>query len=129
DGVPAVSESVRLDQPRGVAVRAGGGFLIADTGNHVIRHVGPDGTITTVAGVPGTAGSGGTNARTLLLNGPQGVAGLPDGGFLIADTGNHRIVRVDGSGAVAVVAGTGTDDGPLGDGGPATRAILRLPAR
>jgi len=129
DGGPATSADVRLNLPRGVAVRAGGGFLIADTGNHVIRHVAPDGTITTVAGQPGVAGAGGTSPRSLLLNGPQGVAGLPDGGFLIADTGNHRIVRVDGSGAVAVVAGTGTDDGPLGDGGPATRAVLRLPAR
>jgi hypothetical protein len=131
DGVPATSADVRLNQPRGVAVRAGGGFLIADTGNHVIRHVGPNGAITTVAGQPGVAGAGtgATNPRALLLNAPQGVAGLPDGGFLIADTGNHRIVRVDGSGAVTVVAGTGTDDGPLGDGGPATRAILRLPAR
>ncbi len=124
DGGPATA--ARLRAPRGVAALPDGGFLIADTGNDAIRRVAPDGTIATVAGGPGSEPG---RATALALNAPQGVAALPDGGFLVADTGNHRVVRVDAAGAAAVVAGTGTDAGPLGDGGPATEAALRLPAR
>ena len=97
DGLPATSTPVRLNQPRGVAVTADGGFLIADTTNNVIRRVSPAGIITTVAGIGGQAGQTGDNgsATSALLTAPQGVAATPDGGFLIADTGNHRVRRVD----------------------------------
>jgi hypothetical protein len=54
------------------------------------------------------------------------VAALPDGGFLIADTGNSRIRRVSPNGTITTVAGTATA-GFSGDGGPATAAQLNLP--
>ena len=58
-----------------------------DTGDHRIRKVSPSGTITTVAGngTPGYAGDG-HQATSAELFDPEGVAGLPHGGFLIADT-------------------------------------------
>jgi len=48
DGGPATDAA--LARPRGVALLADGGFLIADTENHEIRRVSADGTIDTVAG-------------------------------------------------------------------------------
>ena len=49
------------------------------------------------------------------------------GNVLIADWGNNRIRRVDGTtGIITTVAGTGTD-GFSGDGGPATNAELDWP--
>src|SRR5688500_1000760 len=48
DGGPATA--ARLDTPVGVSPLPGGGFLIADSMNGLVRRVGPDGTITTVAG-------------------------------------------------------------------------------
>jgi hypothetical protein len=128
DGLAATDPAVRLNQPRGVSPLAGGGFLIADTGNNRIRRV-DDGVITTVAG-SGTPGFGGDGdgAQIAQLNQPGGVAALAGGGFLIADTGNNRIRRVSPSGIITTVAGTGAA-AFAGDGGPASSAALNAPAR
>jgi hypothetical protein len=132
DGQPATSTIVRLNQPRGVAVTADGGFLIADTNNNVIRRVSAAGIITTVAGIGGQAGQGGDGgpATGTLLTAPQGVAATPDGGFLIADTGNHRVRKVDAAGTITASTSLPTNGaGFSGDGGSATGARLNAPAR
>lgn len=132
DGGPADGAAVRLSQPRGVAALDDGSFLIADTGNHRIRRVSATGTITTVAGTGNAAATGdGGPATTASLNAPGGVAALPGGAFLIADTGNNRIRRVDASGTITMVAGnfTAPSAGFSGDGGSATSAQLNAPAR
>ncbi len=130
DALAAASADVRLNAPRGVAVQADGGFLVADTGNNRIRRVSPAGIITTVAGT-GAAGLGGDGgpATSATLNAPGSVSALPNGAFLIADTGNHRIRRVDANGTIATVAGSGEVAGFGGDGGPATAARLNAPQR
>lgn len=129
DGTLAVSADVRLNRPRGVSALPGGGLLIADTGNNRIRKV-VGGVITTVAGngTPGFSGDGGP-AIDASLNAPGDVAALPDGGFLIADTGNDRIRHVDSRGRITTVAGGRRVSAPSGDGGPATAAALAAPAR
>jgi NHL repeat len=125
DNGPA--RSALLNQPGGVAALAGGGFLIADTGNNRIRRVDVRGIITTVAGTGPAAYTGdGGPATQAALNAPARVAPLAGGGFLIADTGNHRIRRVDADGTIRTVAGTGTA-GFGGDGGPAGKASLNGP--
>lgn len=132
NGVPATDPAVRLNLPRGVSATADGGFLFADTANSVIRRVSAAGIITTVAGIPlqaGTTGDGGP-ATSALLNGPQGVAATADGGFLIADTGNHRVRRVDAAGGISASASQPTNQaGFSGDGGPATSAQLNAPSK
>jgi len=94
DGGPATA--AELSEPGGVAVTAGGGFLIADTGNQVVREVSPTGVITRVAGTPGTIGNNGDDgaANDAELSFPAGVAVTADGGFLIADTGNNEVRKV-----------------------------------
>jgi hypothetical protein len=123
---------VRLNLPRGVSVTADGGFLIADTSNNVVRRVSPAGIITTVAGIGGQAGQTGDNgpATGALLTAPQGVAATPDGGFLIADTGNHRVRRVDAAGTITASTSLPTNGaGFSGDGASSTGARLNAPAR
>lgn len=125
DGGPALG--AELNFVHGVAVLPQGGYLVADTFNNRIRLVSPAGTITTVAG-DGRAGFGGDGgpATRASINNPRGVSALPDGGFLIPDTNNHRIRRVWPDGHISTVAGTGAA-GFSGDGGPATDAELRFP--
>ena len=125
DGQQAAA--AKLHGPQAVATLPGGGFLIADTGNNVIRKVSRAGVITTVAGdgFPGFKGSG-VLAVDAQLNGPSGVMALPRGGFLIADTGNHVIREVRPDGRIITIAGTGKD-GSTGNGGPASRASLQSP--
>src|SRR5436305_8790906 len=70
DGGPALAAVFAT--PIAVAALPGGGYLVADPGNHRVRRVAPDGAITTVAG-NGTAGSGGDNgpATRAQLNFPR----------------------------------------------------------
>jgi hypothetical protein len=116
-----------LSAPNAVAVRADGGILIADSNNHRIRLVAPNGTITTVAGtgIPAYNGDG-IGAIFAHLNFPTGVAVTADGGFLIADNDNNRIRYVNPAGTISTVAGNGLS-GSTGDGGPATAAALSDP--
>lgn len=125
DGGPA--RAARLSDPAGVAVLPDGSVLIADTGGHRIRRVDAQGTITTVAGtgVSGFSGDDG-GASVATLNLPAGVLDLPGGGFLIVDTGNNRVRRVDAGGTITTVAGTG-EAGFSGDDGPAVQARLNGP--
>ena len=60
------------------------------------------------------------------LGAPQGVAVDAAGNLFIADAGNNRIRKVDSSGNISTVAGTG-EAGFSGDGGPAVDAQLRYP--
>jgi NHL repeat-containing protein len=125
DGGPATSAP--LDEPFGAVATADGGLLIADTGNNRIRRVAPDGTITTVAGngVRGFSGDGGP-ATAAELNAPHAVAGLPDGGFLVADEANNRVRRVWPDGTITTIVGTG-DAAFGGDGGAASAAAIDGP--
>jgi hypothetical protein len=117
----------RLAAPIGVAVTAGGGFVIADTFNNEVRAVSPAGVITRVAGT-GTGGNSGDDgpATDAQLNFPTEVAVTADGGFLIADSGNNVVRAVSPAGVITRVAGTGTA-GNSGDDGPATDAQLNFP--
>jgi hypothetical protein len=131
DDGPATS--ARLDRPFDVAPMPDGGFLVADTGNQVIRRVDGDGTITTVAGHPDESGFSGDDgpATSARLSSPHGVGAMADGGFLIADENNQRVRRVAPDGTITTAAGsgpTGDANGAYGgDGGPATEALLNRP--
>ncbi len=125
DGGPATS--ALLDGPGDALALPSGGYLIADTKNDRIRRVSPDGTIETVAGTGANGYNGdGIDARSAQLNEPSGIALTGDGGFLIADSQNHRIRKVAADGRISTVAGT-TTSGFSGDGRPATSAQLKLP--
>jgi sugar lactone lactonase YvrE len=89
---PAASAQFSL--PRGVAVAADGSIIVADTSNHRIRRIATDGTVTTIAGGNTSGLNDGTGAIA-AFNAPNGVAVAADGSIIVADTGNHRIRRID----------------------------------
>lgn len=94
DGGPA-REAV-FAGPHGLAAAPDGTIYVADTGNHCVRRITPDGRIGTFAGVCGNGGFGGDRglATDALLWHPFGVSIGPDGAVFIADTQNHVIRRV-----------------------------------
>ncbi len=131
DQGPAIEAG--LNNPQGIAVNRLGIILVADTYNHVIRRIGIDGTITTVAGSEaGLSGDGGL-ATSAQLSLPMAVAfDNDDRGFLISDFGNSRIRRVSLEGIIETVCGVGkgSDDagaGFSGDGDLATKAKIFSP--
>jgi sugar lactone lactonase YvrE len=134
-GVPGSSgdggaaTAAQLAGPQGLAFDGSGDLLIADTDNHLIRKVDVStGVISTMAGTgtPGFSGDGGAATSAQLLH-PAAVTVDPTGDLYIADTGNHRIRKVEAStGTITTVAGTGVG-GLSGDGGAATAAQLANP--
>jgi hypothetical protein len=127
DGGPATEALLR--RPTALAIAADGAVYLADADNHVVRRVGPDGVITTVAGTgePGSDGDGGpaTAARLAM---PEGVAVAGDGTLYIAEWQGNRIRRVAPDGTISTLAGQGPP-GLSGDGGAALDATLDGPAR
>jgi trimeric autotransporter adhesin len=114
-----------LNTPRGVGVDGTNNVYIADTENHRVRRVTPQGVITTVAGSDPARGDNGQAALARLFR-PSGLAVDTQGNVYIADTLNHRVRRVNPQGVIVTLAGTGTP-GNSGDDGPAVRAQLSSP--
>jgi uncharacterized protein (TIGR03437 family) len=121
------ARDARFNEPTACAVDADGNLLIADTLNHRIRKVTPDGIISAVAGT-GLAGSSGDEgpARAALLSAPAGVAADRTGNIFVSDTGNHRIRQITPDGTIHAIAG-GDTAGFAGDGGLASAALLNAP--
>jgi hypothetical protein len=105
-GASGSARTTELALPLAVAADPDGSVLIADSGNHQIRRVLADGEITTAAGT-GQRGDGGDGgpATAARLAFPSGVAALPDGGFVIADSANHRLRAVSPGGEITNLLG------------------------
>jgi sugar lactone lactonase YvrE len=126
-GDGGAATSAKLNVPTGLVLDSAGNLYIADANNNRIRKVNTSGTITTVAGTGtmGFSGDGGA-ATSARLNYPFGIALDSTGNLYIADRENDRVRKVDTSGIITTVAGGGTWPN-LGDGGPATSALLKYP--
>jgi sugar lactone lactonase YvrE len=105
DGGPA--SAAILQEPWEIAFGPDGVLFIADRDNHAIRTVDAAGIIATIAGSGdrGFSGDGGL-AIEADLSRPQGVAVDALGNVYFADSDNHVIRRVDGTGVITTVAGT-----------------------
>jgi sugar lactone lactonase YvrE len=106
-----------------------GALYVADTRNHAVRHIDlATGIVTTLAGdgMPGATGDGGP-AIDARIDTPQGVAVDAEGRVYIADSENHVVRRIELDGTIDVFAGALGVEGYLGDGEPATDALLQWP--
>ncbi|HYM59935.1 MAG TPA: hypothetical protein VEZ11_03465, partial [Thermoanaerobaculia bacterium] len=116
--------------PRGIALDQAGNVYFSERYAGRVRKVGIDGRIVTIAGT-GAAGFGGDGgpAPEATLNQPLGLAVAADGAVYVADHENGRIRRVDPkSGIITTFAGGGAPpENQIGDGGPATAAVLHGP--
>jgi uncharacterized repeat protein (TIGR01451 family) len=101
-----------------------GNLYIVDEQNDCIRKINTAGIVTTVAGTGtgGFSGDGGP-AVSAQLNGPQGVFVDTLGNMYIPDGLNRRLRKVNASGIINTIAGTGAF-GSFGDGGLATDAVI-----
>ncbi|MBV8634039.1 MAG: hypothetical protein JO002_06090 [Burkholderiaceae bacterium] len=92
--------------PHGLAADDVGNVYVADTDNHRIRKVAPDGTVTTIAG-NGTMGSGGDGGPAILaeLFFPSGVAVGSGGALYVTDEGNAEVRMISTKGMITTIAG------------------------
>ncbi|WEH28698.1 NHL domain-containing thioredoxin family protein [Streptomyces sp. AM 3-1-1] len=93
----------------GKALRLPGGtFLVSDTTRHALVELEADGETVRRRIGSGERGLRDGDAAEARFNEPQGLALLPDGAVVVADTVNHALRRVDpASGEVSTLAGTG----------------------
>ncbi len=129
DNGPATS--AQLGTPVGLDVGPDGSVFVASSGQHRVRRIGPDGTITTVAGngTNGTGGDGGL-ATAAQVSVPSDVAVAPDGTlFILHALSPSRVRRVGPDGRIAHFAGAACTSGAphgkraLGDCFFASRAM------
>jgi sugar lactone lactonase YvrE len=124
---PALSTNV--GQPFGVEFGPDGGLYITEVANHRVRRLDLEKRIlTTVAGTghKGYAGDGGP-AAAARLNEPYEVRFDAAKNMYFVEMQNHVVRKVDAAtGVISTIAGT-SQAGYGGDGGPATKALLRVP--
>ncbi len=126
NGGPATAAN--FNKPISVALDTAGNLFIADEDNHRVRKVfASTGFVEKIAGT-GTGGYNGDGiaAGSARLNYPSGVGVDNAGNVYIGDRVNHRIRKVNTSGIISTIAGTG-NVGFSGDGGNATSAMLNYP--
>jgi sugar lactone lactonase YvrE len=100
----------QFNNPMGVAVDGDGNVIVADTLNHRVRHITPQGQVFTLVGSSGQPSQ--NNSRNIPPTGPQvmsrqnghgsvaqfehpiGVAVDKDGNLLVADLYNQRIRKI-----------------------------------
>lgn len=103
DGVGAAAA---FHTPSALAFDHEGNLYVADTGNHAIRKIAKDGSVTTLAG-DGTPGDQDGIGRAARFRGPVGIAVDDLGAVYVADTYNDRIRRIGRDGSVTTIAGSG----------------------
>lgn len=126
DGGPATA--AKMNAPLGIAVDPSGNVYFSDSYNFCVRKINTSGIITTVAGIPGSAGFSGdggpaTSARLKYI---WGMALDAAGNLYLCDAPNDRVRKVDVSGIITTIAGSGTPGYDL-DNVAATVAKLNKP--
>ena len=99
--------SARFDDPTGVAVDSSGNVYVADSDNHRIRKIAPNGAVITLAGRSKAGHNDATGALAQFDN-PFGVAVDSSGNVYVADSDNHRIRKITPEIEVSTFAGSST---------------------
>ncbi|MBL9216656.1 MAG: hypothetical protein JNG83_14350 [Opitutaceae bacterium] len=102
-----LGQSARFNNPTGLTIDRNGLIYVADTTNNLIRKITPAGIVTTVAGMPGIAGTNDGAVTSATFNAPSGLGISRNADFLfVADTGNSTIRMIQLSrGVVRTFAG------------------------
>ncbi len=126
-GDGGLAAEASLSGPTGIAIDASGNVYIGERSGRRIRRVDTSGTISTIAGT-GEEGSGGDGgpATSAQFTDILGLAVDDAGNLFVVDSRANRVRRIDASGVITTVAGTG-EAGFDGDLGPAAQAKLCFP--
>lgn len=117
----ANGSSARFNSPNGITVDASGNLHVADSGNHAIRRIAPNGDVTTFAGLTGTSGTTDATGGSARFNTPKAITLDASGNFHVADSGNHTVRRISSAGAVTTVAGQAGTSGSANGAGTSAR--------
>ncbi len=111
----------RFNGPAGVAVDSAGYVYVADSNNHTIRKVTPQGVVTTLAGRAGISGSADGTGGVASFKYPYDVAVDRAGNVYVADHSNYTLRKVTPDGIVTTLAGLAGSKGSADGTGSAVR--------
>ncbi len=102
-----MGSAASFNSPQGLTCDAAGNVYVTDAGNRLIRKVTPAGAVTTFAGsgAIGRLDGQGTNAS---FKGLAGITIDAAGNLYVADSANYLVRKIDVTGYVSTLAGTGT---------------------
>lgn len=104
-GVDGTGGAARFRDPYGIGVAPDGTIYVADTLNHAIRRVTPNGVVTTIAGILGASGSGDGPANAPRFNTPVDVDVDAAGNVYVVDE-NTAVVQKIAGGAITTLGRT-----------------------
>ena len=104
-GLNGVGAGAQFNNPFAVAVDGADNVYVSDSANDTIRKITPSGVASTVAGMPGYAGSADGNGNDARFWNPQGLVVDGAGNIYVADTGNNTVRKITPMGVVTTLAG------------------------
>ncbi len=112
--VNAAGAAARFSSPAGLAVRADGTLIVADTGNHLIRAVSPAGIVTPFVGSGAQGGADG-RGEFASFDQPLSLATTANGGVVVGEMTQPTLRRIDPTQVLVQVATglTGTTELPI----------------
>ncbi len=115
------SSAAQFAEPQAVASDPSGIVWVVDPGNLVVRRIGREGTVTTVAGgVGASAHVDGTGTAARFAN-PLGIVCDSLGNAFVVDNGSSTIRKITPAGVVTTLAGHPTATGSANGTGTAAR--------
>ncbi|HXG92337.1 MAG TPA: NHL repeat-containing protein [Blastocatellia bacterium] len=93
-----------FDTPCGIAVDPQGNLFIADTGNHAVRKITPQGEVSTI--IKGEQANGETQAPQIGLRQPIAIAITHDGFLFVTDEATGQVLRITPELEASVFAGS-----------------------
>ena len=116
--VDGKGDQARFNGPVGLVFDKAGNLLVADSFNHSIRKITPDGTVTTLAGKLGEDGFADGPASDARFGAPAELAFDPNGNLFVTDGWYDTLRKITPEGTVSTVAGLvgteGSTDGSYG---------------
>ena len=113
--------AAQFNKPFALAVGTNGNVYVADTYNHTVRMITPDGVVTTLAGSPTLSGTNNGVGSAARFSYPAGVTVDKSNNVYVADTSNHTIRKITPAGTVSTLAGLATVSGTNNGTGTAAK--------